>query len=537
MKKISFLLLCLAVLFFVGCQPEPPQPVLHVSCDSLVFHGEETRQVLITAEGLTNTFTFTLLGPDWIESNPSHGSIGNEDTVVVNITSHLDHALFCLEGALKVEYNIGCHKIALKGFPEEFMDYSMPDTLFFYSGCDPMPLCIANTGNVPISYSITSSSEAVSVLQTEGQIGVESQVEIPINILWNQAVAESDPYLYVTLNENVVDTVAVVVERKLMLSSEVIDAEYSKATDLLVFVTADGTLNIYHPSLRTFDVVPLSYYPRCVSISSDGTKAAVGHDGYVSYVDLQSSSLVHTHSIGCSAFDIALGDNGWAYIIPSRDQWVQLHCIHVAIPNATDILADGLVYAGSRTKAHPSGNSLYVASNGLSPSYIDKYSMQQGAAEFMFSWPYHGNYPAGGDLWCSEEGSRVFTKAGTVIRASDMSYCGELRFEGGSNYFNNIVWLEHLESAKHLYILSGSRDWYYNPHMPFVYVHHSDNYTFEDKIRLEDYHAFDSEGNMTAYTPEPYFVFANSNGHELYVITKALGTESVEWAVELIICE
>ena len=58
-----------------------------------------------------------------------------------------------------------------------------------------------------------------------------------------------------------------------MLPNDVVDAEYAKATDLLVYVSSDSKLNIYHPDTQEISTVALSYSPTCVSISPDGTKA------------------------------------------------------------------------------------------------------------------------------------------------------------------------------------------------------------------------------------------------------------------------
>ena len=112
-----------------------------------------------------------------------------------------------------------------------------------------------------------------------------------------------------------------------------------------------------------------------------------------------------------------------------------------------------------------------------------------------------------------------------------MIYNGSLTLEGN---YRNILWLDQLDLKNEIYlVLRGG--WYdEDPNPPYVYIYNSDNLTYKTKIRIEDY-SVAAEGNNTIYTASPYFVFANSNGAQLYVITKANGSGMVhEWAIQTI---
>ena len=172
----------------------------------------------------------------------------------------------------------------------------------------------------------------------------------------------------------------------------------------------------------------------------------------------------------------------------------------------------------------------------MSPADIEKYDIQDGTAHYLYGSPYHGNYSMGGDLWFEQNGERLFTKAGTVfktseIQSSDMVYNGTLPIEGN---YRTIAWLDQLELKREIYLVLLTASWYNEPAPPYVYVYNSDNLTFKTKRRLEDYSVDGNDGN-SVYAAIPYFVFAHSTGDRLYAITKADGSGMMhEWAIQTI---
>lgn len=71
------------------------------------------------------------------------------------------------------------------------------------------------------------------------------------------------------------------------LAFNVVDSDYSTALNRIIAVAASpNELHIYDPAVQSDAVIPLNLTPTCVSVGPDGLHAAVGHDGYVSYVDL-----------------------------------------------------------------------------------------------------------------------------------------------------------------------------------------------------------------------------------------------------------
>ncbi|MBK8723275.1 MAG: hypothetical protein IPL95_13700 [Saprospiraceae bacterium] len=212
---------------------------------------------------------------------------------------------------------------------------------------------------------------------------------------------------------------------------------------------------------------------------------------------------------------------------------MKIHSINLNLQVDNELLHIGnSIYASTKGKMHPSGNYIYGTNNGISPSDIEKYSILNGNAEYLYDSPYHGDYPISGDLWFSEDGLRVFTRGKTVLRTSankdqDMLYNGTIALESN---FAHIMNLDYSTVKNNIYIISSDEDTWTNKRKPFIYIYNSNNLLFKSKIELEKYLV-----GANFYDAEPYFVFSNSSGNSIYVFTKAKGSGLVnEWGLQKI---
>ncbi len=213
------------------------------------------------------------------------------------------------------------------------------------------------------------------------------------------------------------------------LPFRVIDAEYSRALDSVIVVDeSPNTLRIISTATQQVQTVALNTAPECVSVSPDGHKAAVGHNGWISYVDLDTATLLNTLPISIDVLDVVLAGNGYVYGFPRVDQWTLIHALDLS--NGNEVTSTGdQIYAGTLAKLQPGGTAMYGADNGLSPDDIEKYSISGGTPSYMYQSPYWGDYPMGGNLWFSDDGARIFTRGASVFRTStlqtqDMIYAG-----------------------------------------------------------------------------------------------------------------
>ncbi len=226
----------------------------------------------------------------------------------------------------------------------------------------------------------------------------------------------------VTVDDGVLtatDTVTVSVQPPVArLSFRVLDAEYSGALGRIVAVaTNPDALHLYDPVTGADTAVALGRPPTAVSVGPGGLHAAVGHEGWVSHVDLVEGTVAE-HPVSADVLDVVLAGNGFAYVFPRVDQWTYIRCLDLTT-GAETLHTGETIYAGTLAKLHPNGTAIYGADNGLSPSDIEKYSIAAGTAEFLWDSPYHGEYAMCGNLWIAQDGARVFTRCGGVFSSSE----------------------------------------------------------------------------------------------------------------------
>jgi len=324
-------------------------------------------------------------------------------------------------------------------------------------------------------------------------------------------------------------------EQKIILKSNVIDAEYNKKTDQLVYISSNPSrIYIFDSNSEAIESIPLAYEPTCISISQDGETAAVGHDGYITYVNLKSKSIVNTYIVSCSALDIVLGNNKWAYVFPKKDQWTYIKSVNMNLSydNEAPRSIYNQLFAGTKGRLHPSGKYIYATDNQM-----EKYDVQNGDIVNHNDAPSEGNYPMNGNLWFSEDGRRIFTRGKTVLNTSeidnlDMNYNGTI----DSDTDSNIEWLDHSSIKNNLYlIISDGKYWSSVKNRHYIYTYNASNITFKNKYELEKYFVSDNKGGGTYFEAEPYFVFSNSKGNSLFVVTKAIDSGLAnEWAIQKI---
>lgn len=306
------------------------------------------------------------------------------------------------------------------------------------------------------------------------------------------------------------------------LSFRVIDAEYSKSLDKIIMVASQPTnqLHIYDPVAKTDTAVDLNLVPTSVSVSPDGMYAAVGHNAWISYVNLSTGALLKTIATTADVIDVVLAGNGYAYAFPRIDQWETIRAINLA--TGAETLSTGYsIYAGTRAKLHPGGTSIYGANNGLSPSDIEKYGITGGTATYLYDSPYHGDYAMCGDLWMSEDGMRIFTKCGNVFRASANRYSSgttaeDMTYNGALQNLSSVLHLTH-SSAAGLVAAVPANTWNNSAADRELQRFNYDFLTFNSKVTLPHFVA----SPTSAFPGRGRFVFYNSAGTAHFVVLQA----------------
>ena len=287
------------------------------------------------------------------------------------------------------------------------------------------------------------------------------------------------------------------------LPYNVVAATYNKAINKLILISANpNELHIYDLSTRSEQTVQLVMAPLCLSVSPDGNFAAVGYDGWVSYVDLQSMSIVETVQVITDVNSVLLAGNGYIYLFPKRD-WSDIYSLEIS----TSILtATGAIYQGRIPRLSSDGQSMY-----LGGSWFSKWSISSGVAK-----PVTGISPtvnSCGNLWLSEDGRRLFTACGRVYRTSTVP-SEDMQPNGALSPNNSVRWVDESLIQQSTAIIAGSPN-SQEQGSTQIYLYGD---AFLDYRGMLDLPSFNISGK--SYSGFGQYVFWNKDASALTVIEK-----------------
>jgi hypothetical protein len=242
---------------------------------------------------------------------------------------------------------------------------------------------------------------------------------------------------------------------------------------------------------------------------------------------------VKTFPTTSDASDVLLPDNGSAYVWPRTDQWVAIHAID--LQTGVETTGGSLIYAGEKVRLHPSQTTAYGIW-ALSPADLQKYELLGGSPpRTLGDSPYHGDYPMGYNLWISQDGTRIFTAAGSVFRSSgvvgnDMTYAGKMNGIGQARAITDDA------PAGRIYAFGTTTSPYY--------------WGIPDTDRSADIQSFESSTlNSLGSTTLPkisvgatqadtdgWFMFASADGQRLYMLLRAVPSAGLlnDWALYVV---
>ncbi len=537
-RSLTFSLwLTIILLALAACKKEEGFDVIKATAEpaSLVLTSESpSADITLFASTLTQPehlpWRVTALS-NWLTVVPMQGdlTVNNQATVTANSQS-LFTGIHNGEVMISVSGKTVVIPVTFEVTQSEIINMT-PDSILLNYDENSKSAVLKNNSNQTLAWQLTPSAAFLSVTPSTGSLAANQSVTITVNVnrngLDNLTYTE---HLNLLVNGSPSADFKVVVlnfkETKILLEGLVIDAEYDRVHDQLVVVTNQSKLLKVDPISKAIASVNLSLPPTCVSVGMNGQYAAVGHDGWVSVVNLTSMQVESTYAVSTNAIDIVLAPNFWAYVFPKTDQWEHIRCIN--LQNGSEVLHTGFsIYAGTKAKLHPSGQYIYGANNGLSPSDVEKYSISGGTATYLYDSPYHGDYPMNGDLWISDDGNRMYTRGRTALnlsanQAGDMTYGGTLPGDAVG-----IKTLDQTSVTNRVCAVMFSYMTYLPDSNVKVY-----SYPFLNPIGTLPLPSFIGP-NFTITPSEGHFGFFHSDGKKFFVVVKSsapLNTPS-PWAV------
>jgi|GEM_PF-1069306 len=501
---------------------------------------EKTITITNTGTGYLNWEIQSL--PTWINLNIQSGYLSESESITLMAKSirkglsvgiHQGQAVFVSnskEENINIDFTLNVEPTAIMTLSKDSIIYGyFEDSKSFY---------IKNEGNTSFDWSWEDNSNSfLSVNPNSGSIPVGDSVKV--NMLLDRSTLKSQDYkLDVLIKNNQGHSLELPVkvhhyeESKWQIKGRVIDAEYDKNNDIIVVVSeSPNEIRVFNPENQSVETLALNIPPTCVSVSMNGKFAAVGHNGSFSYINLTTMSMVKNYGVTADAFDIVLAPNDWVYVFPRRDQWERIRCINLTTGVETEHTG-GSIYHQTKAKLHPSGDYIYGANNGLSPSDIEKYEIKEGTAKMLYDSPYHGDFAFSGDLWLSEDGNRIFARSKNVFNSSenktnDMTYNGALV---GDGIVKTLDFSSRAEKICAIFTTGSS--WNGVP-SDLIRVYETEYLGFQGTIELPGFLIPDGTGGGKFYKSQGYYGFFNSTGTKFNVIVKVeegSGTQN-EWAI------
>lgn len=317
------------------------------------------------------------------------------------------------------------------------------------------------------------------------------------------------------------------------LEGNIVDAAFNKSTNTLYYITSQPN------KLVAYDVMAkavsgetaLSKAPTCLAISDDFTKAAVGHGGMISAVDLNNHTVVRTFEYGYSIYDMEWTEGDWFCYTKAGTYMNNLLWINVSTAE-TGESDDRQMDEGTYLKKVPAQPYVIAARRYSSPS---------GITVFDTDTKLQKNYrhQSIGNYWFSADGQYMYESSGSVYKVNaivdasgrnpeNIAPIGKLNYPFTSYYA--IPWLDHCKATRSIFGLSMKE---YQKVSTTIYQFEDNDYTMVKTYAYDDY--YQPVNQAAAYEVEARYVFSNGTGSELSVLRK--GKNNNNWSVEFITVE
>lgn len=406
---------------------------------------------------------------------------------------------------------------------------------------------IRNLSDTPFdwNWTETSSSSVISASPNSGTLAAGASIEVTLTLDRSNMVTQIYN-LAARISNNKGQSFSQLVEirnyteDKWFIGGNVIDAEYDRVNDVMIVVSENpNQIRKFNLATNVEESLSLDNMPKCISISQDGNYAAVGHNGSFSYINLTSMTIENNYAVSTDVYDIVLAPNNWVYITSSIS-YQKMRCVNLSDGQETfsqyNQIGSVPSYPNSaKAKLHPSGNYIYATPHGIVPSDIDKYSITNGTAQFLYDSQYHGDYEFGNKFWLSENGSRIFTNSKNIFSSSstqnnDLIYLSSIQgLEGDDSKVIDIMDIN--TNSNRICAL-----FVYNPDS-FVYIPsnkvrvYNAQFSLLREVEIPKHMTTNTNGGVDFHESRGYFGFFNSSGTKFFVLVKYLPNQ---WAIATI---
>ncbi len=293
------------------------------------------------------------------------------------------------------------------------------------------------------------------------------------------------------------------------LSFEVAAADYSSALNQLVLASASSNeIHIYDPLSHADQIVPLIREPLSLSVGPDGTHAAVGHDGWISYVNLQTATVEKILPVPTHVAGVSLAGKGYIYAFP-QNGYSSMQSVDIASGSSTALITP---YIGNIPRLYPLGEFIYLGNNA-GPQKLD---ISAGPAQVGRSYSV---FSSCANLWLTEDGTRMFTACGTVYTTSPVP-ADDFVPNGTLSGVSGLTWAAESPAKGETAVIpaQGYLD-YYSPSDTELQIFRDSDLTLLSQTSLPPFAVNGSE-----YAAHGKFLFWDSTGSNLFAVMQADNT-------------
>ena len=374
----------------------------------------------------------------------------------------------------------------------------------------------------------------------------------PLTIPVTYTVTGTDPNTGATGPPSDAEATPLPVQSRVALTHNVRDAEYSRSLDQIVMVATypANALWVYDAATGTEKSLLLAKAPTSVSVSPDGLKAAVGHQGLISVVDLRQVGQQPSQSsvqltLTETVFDLALDQQGRVHFISDRsDEADNIHTVDIA--TGAEVLSGPvpLVYGQTYLRLHPFGKFLFQGDPLLSPSKLDKWDITGPVAKYVTSGSFEMAYVgACGLMWFNESGSRMYSQCGQVFETEslpnvDLARLGRLALSGPETTIDafTITWMDQLAARNEISLIEADAAWCNTPAYAHPCYFRVGTFDSELLTRHTTYALAPMTVDGTTHLQHGLFVFYKADGTSKFLLSRldAMSNPATEYYLSIV---
>lgn len=477
--------------------------------------------------------------PVWAKITPMEGNFSDgKSTFQIEIA---DKTAIQQWGILNLPLAFDVEGIGYVQYPFQLLNFGNPQTglsttelILNYQSTGTFTL--HNTGGGILIWQVQSKPSWITLSEQGGYMNANSA--LPINFtITRDNLAKGDYSGEVVISTNSISqpTLKLKISIKVfdptvsgnaeLIEGDVVDADFCKATGSLVIATKNPNRMYLYNSGQGKKTLDLQKIPVNVAITEKGDLiAATFTNTDLSVISPESFTIQKNIPTAIITSDIALGNNGWAYLAPKAYDTNYLESVNLSsgevVKNAENM--NGLTWL----KKVPGKNLLYGSKIGWSPDFLMVFDISSGAVNPVTDewWTTLWKF------WTSEDGQRIFTGNLKIYQSPD--------FQGKGNIMENPKLLGQLES------ISGTvNSIEHSMALKEILVAYK-NYTYEagtQILRIDDSGYFVKKtlglnnltiienGNIFSIIPEVPYIYVNKSGKELYLVKVAMGNSGKKY--------